>query len=465
MSLRSFPTSHLLFLIVKKHVLYLLLLLCGPAAIAQKTYQPQWSSLDTRPVPAWFSEARFGLFIHWGLYSVPAWATKSGADGFGSGYAEWYWQRLHTPSLKIHKEFKAFHEKTYGPDFHYQDFAPMFRCEFFDANQWADLFQQSGAKYIVLTSKHHEGYTLWPSAQAWNWNAMDVGPHRDLAGELGAAVKAKGLHMGYYYSLYEWYNPIYKESPAKYVDQTMIPQMKDLVTRYEPEVLWTDGDWDQSSKTWKSEEFLAWLYNESPVKDRIVVNDRWGNDTKGKHGTFLTSEYGKGSVEKGRPWEECRGIGESFGYNRNENLEDYQSTEKLIYELISVVSRGGNFLLNIGPTADGRIPVIMQQRLTDLGAWLKTNGEAIYGTQAWEKAPGKEVFYTRKGKDLYVLCTQWPEKLEIDGIGKPASVSLLGQAVKVAGKFSGGKLQVTPPVLSPGKAGAYAWVFKLENAL
>ncbi|MFT4032351.1 MAG: alpha-L-fucosidase [Siphonobacter sp.] len=434
---------------------------------AQTVYQPNWASLDTRLAPAWFSDARFGLFIHWGLYSVPAWATKSNADGFGSGYAEWYWQRLHTPSLKIHKEFKAFHEQHYGPNFRYQDFVSMFTCELFNPEEWATLFQQSGAKYIVLTSKHHEGFTLWPSAQAWNWNALDVGPHRDLAGDLSVAIKKKGLHMGFYYSLYEWYNPTYKANVHQYVEEHMIPQMKDLVTKYEPDVLWTDGEWEQSAKTWESEKFLAWLYNESPVKDRIVVNDRWGNDTKGKHGTFLTSEYGQGNVAQGKPWEECRGIGESFGYNRNENLEDYQSSTQLIHQLISVVSRGGNFLLNIGPTADGRIPVIMQERLHDLGEWLKVNGEAIYGTQRWEKAPvSKTMFFTQKGKDLYVFSTEWPAQLEIDGIQKQTNVRLLGYSGKITQQLSGQKLKITPPILKPGTfANQAAWVFKLEKAL
>lgn len=119
---------------------------------------------------------------------------------------------------------------------------------------------------MVLTSKHHEGYTLWPSKESWNWNSVDLGPKRDIVGDLAKSVKAKNLRMGYYYSLYEWFNPVYKKSPDQYVAERMLPQMKDLVTTYKPDVLWTDGEWDQSAKTWRSEEFLAWLFNESPVK-------------------------------------------------------------------------------------------------------------------------------------------------------------------------------------------------------
>ena len=147
----------------------------------------------------------------------------------------------------------------------YQDFAPMFKAEHFDPAQWADLFKQAGARYVVLTSKHHEGFPLWPSEQSWNWNSVDIGPHRDLCGDLSTAVKEAGLHMGFYFSLYEWFNPLYRSNLEQYVDNHMIPQMKDLVTRYEPDIFWPDGEWDHPSEKWKSTEFLAWLYNESQI--------------------------------------------------------------------------------------------------------------------------------------------------------------------------------------------------------
>ena len=174
--------------------------------------------------------------------------------------------------------------------------------------------------------------------------------------------------------------------------------------------------------------FLQWLYNESPAKDNIVVNDRWGNDTKSAHGSFQTSEYGSGNVSGGRPWEETRGIGASFGYNRNENLEQYSSSEALVHELINVVARGGNLLLNIGPAADGTIPVIMQQRLMDIGNWLKVNGEAIYDTKKWINAPAvnKEstLFFTQKERNIYAITTKWKKQVVIKNIIKPASVTI-----------------------------------------
>ncbi|HTG56594.1 MAG TPA: alpha-L-fucosidase, partial [Niabella sp.] len=236
---------------MRKIITLLALAFCCQGITAQ-TYQPTWNSLESRPIPQWFTDAKFGIFIHWGLYSVPAWATNSNADGFGSNYAEWYWERLNNTKLKIHKEFVDFHNKNYGPNFKYQDFVTQFKAELFDPAQWARLFKAAGAKYVVLTSKHHEGFALWPSRESWNWNAYDAGPHRDLAGDLSEAVKKTGLHMGFYYSLYEWYNPLYKQDVNKYVDQHMLPQLKDLVNRYQPDIIWPDGEWDHSDTVWRS---------------------------------------------------------------------------------------------------------------------------------------------------------------------------------------------------------------------
>jgi alpha-L-fucosidase len=442
---------------------------------AQKTYTADWESIDSRPVPQWFTDAKFGIFIHWGLYSVPAWgALPSDGAGIYDCYAEWYWWKLTDKQNKVNPLFTAFHNKNYGENFKYQEFVKDFKCEMFNPGDWAKLFREAGARYVVLTSKHHEGFALWPSVQAWNWNAVDVGPHRDLAGDLTEAVKKEGLRMGFYYSLYEWFNPLYKENLEKYVDEHMLPQMKDLVNRYHPEVIFPDGEWDHPSEKWKSTEFLSWLYNESPVKSTVVVNDRWGKETRSKHGGYYTTEYdlvhdGNVKDEKiAHPWEECRGIGNSFGYNRNENLSDYSTSEQLVHLLIEKVARGGNLLLNIGPTADGRIPVIMQQRLTDMGRWLKTNGEAIYGTTAWDVAKQSDInaFFTTKGKDLYVIFTKYPDKaVTIRNVnGAPSSVSFLGNGAKVKYSQSGKNITITPPQLSPaGNTGEYAWVFKLAG--
>jgi alpha-L-fucosidase len=460
-----------------KKVLVFISLLCLLGQLKAQNYKPEWASLDKRPIPQWFTDAKFGIFIHWGIYSVPSWAPANADIGIYAKYAEWYWNRINgNENNKVNQLFRDHHEKMYGKDFNYQDFAGKFKAELFDPDQWADVFKESGAKYVVLTSKHHEGFALWPSEQSWNWNSVDIGPHRDLCGDLSAAVKAKGLHMGFYYSLYEWFNPTYLTNPDKYINEHMLPQMKDLVNRYKPEIVWTDGEWDYPSNKWKSEEFLAWLYNESPVKESVVVNDRWGKETRSVHGGFYTTEYGlvhekETSEIADHPWEESRGVGTSYGYNRVEDLRNYMSSEALVHMLIQKVSAGGNLLIDIGPSADGLIPVIMQERLLDIGKWLKINGEAIYETRAWANRPAvtkdQVVFFTVKSNDLYVICTKWPVKpVVVKGIKNGGKVTLLGTNVPVNSKFSQGTLTINVPSINPGNNPcSWAWVFKVEKAI
>jgi alpha-L-fucosidase len=188
--------------------------------------------------------------------------------------------------------------------------------------------------------------------------------------------------MGIYYSLYEWYNPLWLTDKTRYVTEHMFPQFKDAVTHLKPSIIFSDGEWELPSSEWRSPELLAWLLNESPVRDEVVIDDRWGKDTRHKHGGYYTTEYTSGMQQAQHPWEESRGMGYSYGYNRNEQAEDYRTDRELLMMLIDIVSRGGNLLLDIGPRADGRIPVIMEERLLQLGDWLRPNGEAIYGTHA-----------------------------------------------------------------------------------
>ena len=358
-------------------ILSVICLLVFTLQISAQNYQPNWESLDKRPTPIWFKDAKFGIFIHWGVYSVPGWSTKG-------NYAEWYQQGLQTTDTARQK----FHKAKFGNRTYY-DLAHDFKAELFSPDEWAKLFEASGAKYIVLTSKHHDGFTLWPNENAnktWGfpWNAKDVGPKRDLLGDLFKAVRKTSVHAGMYYSLYEWFNPLWKSDPKKYATDHVWPQMKELINTYQPEVFWTDGDWDAPAETWKSQEFLAWLFNESPVKDKVIVNDRWGSSVRFNHGGIYTPEYQPDLDFENHDWEESRGMGYSYGYNREEDAWDYNSTQSLIIALIDKVSRGGNFLLDIGPDEHGKIPPIMQERLLEIGEWLKINGEAIYNTRRWK---------------------------------------------------------------------------------
>lgn len=468
----------------------------GRAWAQGKPFQPVWDSLDLRSTPQWYTDAKFGIFIHWGLYSVPSFAPVHVKDEMQ--YAEWYWHSM-TAGKQAEEAGKLsadssgtgvhtwdFHKRVYGAGFPYSGFAPMFRAELFDPDEWADLFARSGAGYVALTSKHHEGFALWRSAEAnraWGrpWNAVDIGPKRDLLLDLSEAGRRKGLHMGIYFSLYEWYNPLWLADRKRYAVEHMMPQFKDVVTHARPSIIFTDGEWELPSAEWHSPELLAWLFNESPVKDEVVINDRWGKETRHHHGGYYTTEYTAG-LEAGRhPWEENRGMGWSFGYNRMETLTDYRTERELVLMLVDIVSRGGNLLLDIGPTGDGRVPVIMQERLAQMGAWLKVNGEAIYGTVPWKRTrqwssgtvpkleekeyraeyeiarlvdsppPGNariEAFFTMKGSDVYALIPQWPhggfvfEQLQL----RPdARISLLSTQESLRWQAQGQGIRVAAP--------------------
>lgn len=393
----------------------------GVAIEPPAEYEPDWASLETHPTPEWFEDAKFGIFIHWGVYSVPSFCDTS-------TYSEWYQHWLNTNSHggKVTK----FHADNYGEDFKYREFAPMFRAEMWDPAEWASIFKRSGAEYIVLTSKHHDGFCLWPSdvasdSRGYPWDSMRTGPRRDLVGELFEACRDEGVRPGLYYSFMEWESPLYSKSDkSEYVDTLMIPQIKDLIERYQPAVFWPDGEWDHPDTLWKSPEILEWIYENAANPEEIVVNDRWGRGLRGQVGDYTTTEYdnlgnssGKG-MRKTRPFEECRGVGHSFAFNRAENYDIYDSRTVCVQRLIDLVSRGGVLLLDIGPTADGRIPLIMVDRLLAIGDWLEVNGEAIKGTR---RSPFRDLPWGRatvKGDDLYLHVFDWPanDRLEVPGL-------------------------------------------------
>ena len=474
-----------------------------PSPSAQPTYNSSWASLDSRPLPTWYDDAKFGVFIHWGVYSVPGYRADDATGG-----AEWYWDNLQKGSPGT----VAFHNRTYGPAFSYAEFAPHFTAELFNATHWADMFRRAGARYVVPTSKHHEGYdathhstplpspphclcvltprlccdlvpvrryTLWESPQAWLWNAVQVGPHRDLLNEIMQAVRAAGLHAGLYYSLFEWFNPLYLSSPSTYVDQVMYPQLLDVVTRYAPDVLWSDGDWEQNSTTWRSQDFLTWAFNEAPSRDRLVVNDRWGQGTGRLHGSFYSPEHSTDVIHTHK-WELCTTIDViSWGINRAATVEDYLTSDTLLRMLVRTVSNGGNLLLDVGPNADGTIPGIQEQRLLEMGAWLQVNGEAIYATHMYrQQQEGADIDNTTvrytQSKDnstLYAHALQWPPNnallltVPTAGRGLKQAAHLLGFDRALVIEVRGSGLRVSLPPLSLGHplAAFPIWVVKLTG--
>jgi len=479
--------------------LVLFALITENQATAQ-SYQADWSSLDQRPVPQWFKDAKFGIFIHWGVYSVPGFSKKG-------DYAEWYQNGLMSgDTARIN-----YHKNKFG-DLTYYELADQFKAELYHPDEWAQLIEKAGAKYVVLTSKHHDGFALWPSKEtdlAWKfpWNSAERGPHRDLLGELFTALRKTSVRPGMYYSLYEWYNPLWLHDKPNYVAEYMLPQMHDLITTYQPEVLFTDGDWAGSDTLFQSREFLAWLYNESPVKDKIVTYDRWGDSIRFHHGGVYTPEYEPNADFKDHYWEESRGMGRSYGYNREEDAWDYNSTQSLVFQLIDKVSRGGNLLLDIGPDEHGKIPPIMQERLLQIGEWLKINGEAIYGSSRWKTPsqwgkgsrdikpvaqgggdlllkmtvspdPGyavKECFFTYNAtrKDLYVILPKWPAlsatgaaSFTIDDLplAPGTRIESLDTHASLSWRRVGNNCVITLPPFDPNRIKSkFAFVFKING--
>jgi alpha-L-fucosidase len=498
----------------------------------QVMYKPEWESLNQRPIPPWFQDSKFGVFVMWGEYAVPAWASKE-------FYSEWYefllkvgeGQDLNDREIATHiylrskdpfmeasyhgrqkmyeraKDVAKFHHKVYGTNYPYENFIPQFKAELFDPAQWADLFARAGIKYVVMTAKHHGGYCLFPStheAESWGYakDSVHLGPRRDILGETLQALRQKNLWAGMYYSLYEWQNPLWIADRQLFVEKVFLPQFRELVMKYKPSIVWADGDWLMDDKEWKSAELLAWLFNESPVKDEIVVNDRWGAKRR-QHGSYFTTEFGSGLPDGSHPWEESRGIDNSYAYNRNSDLQDYRSAETLVYTLIDTISRGGNLLLNVGPMADGLIPAIVQERLLQIGDWLRVNGEAIYGTRCWERScqwsdgvvverdfkkthsttayditrfvkkdPGSpnavvDAFFTRKGNTLYAHVPRWPGKqfvLKDVAPSDAATVTMLGHEGKLSWKRSQKNMVIDIPPLTVDEVPCqWAYVLKIER--
>jgi len=405
---------------------FLFVLLAGGLCAGAQTWQPAWESLRRHQVPQWFHDAKLGIFIHWGLFSVPAWAPPSGELGKvdpslwfkNNPYAEWYLN-----SIKIQgSPSQQHHLKTYGPNFDYLDFIPEFNREIrkWNPDEWAKLFRATGARYVVLVTKHHDGFTLWPSAVR-NPHRRPDQQHagRDVVGDLTAAVRRQGLKMGLYYSGgLDWSfegAPIenrrdlmervpQSEEYARYADA----HWRELLDRYQPTVLWNDINYPKKGDLL---HLFADFYNRVPEG---LVNNRWGVDFS----DFTTPEYAMEDRQEGKKWEATRGLGFSFGYNQVEGPEQVLSAEKLITTFVDIVSRGGNLLLNIGPKPDGSISQIQLDRLHSLGVWLKTNGEAIFETRPWVRPSGRtldgmEVRFTRRGDTVYAVLLAKPRGREV----------------------------------------------------
>lgn len=360
------------------HIVLCLALSFSFSVVRSQSVLPSWQSINGRPYPQWFADAKLGIFVHWGLYSVPAYAGRE-------GYGEWFYRGLMAGDPRRLDALRRFGANDTMDVFHrYAVLADQWRAEYWDPDQWADLFRRAGARYVLLVSKHHDGYCLWdwPRPALPRWTSLLSGPRRNIVADLSLAVRRAGLRMGLYFSLAEWNNPLHQwtvspnDSVGRYVSEYMIPQFMDLVSKYRPDVVFSDGDWDNSADQWQSARLISWYYN--TVGPDAIVNNRWGGGNR--HG-YKTPEYSSGIFDTLFPWAECRGLGRSFGLNHNEPLSNYLSSHELICHFAKLVAAGGGLTLNVGPEADGRIPLLQQERLLDLGHWLQINGEAIYASR------------------------------------------------------------------------------------
>lgn len=438
---------------------------------AQAPYTATWESLDSHKMPQWYDDAKIGLSMHWGVYAVPAWAPREKEIS----YAEWYGNRMNDKSNPTFD----YHREKYGTDFTYDQFIPKWKAEAYNPNEWAKFAKNMGAKYMFITSKHHDGFCLWPTKYT-DRNAMKMGPKKDILGQYFAAARKEGLKVGLYYSLYEWYNPLYtgKDIPYaglkkvnNYVDDFMIPQIKELIDLYHPDFFYFDGEWDHPESFWKMKEVVAYFYNEAAKRNQeVFVNDRFGEGERGKHGDLYNVEY---SFEKGNEgllthkWSFWQGIAKTFGYNQDTDQEDCLSPKQFIDKVINGVSSNGNFDINVGPTAAGIIPEYEQYPLLKLGEWLNTNGEAIYGTRYWSTQQEGDARFTSKGDYVYSIFLKWQgEEFKLKAV-KPVAgskITMLGvpgdldwtwnEANGLTIKYPRQKARPTPC--------SYAWALKIK---
>ncbi len=458
-----------------------ILALLAPAFAAQQPpggpFLPTIASLRSHKVPQWYEDAKFGIFVHWGPYAVPAYhewyvemISPKANFGFMLGGPPFTATRGDLPE-ELFKQYTVedavkYHLANWGPNFPYDDFIPMFKAEKFDPAAWAQLFREAGARYVVLTAKHGDEFAMWPSKYTHR-NSVEMGPKRDIAGDLLKAVRQTGIKMGFYHNTtYTFWDPRF---PGRDWVDYMNNSIKELVDLYQPSILWGDVDngpiRDMRGRMlpadyWGSKQVLAYYYNRTPD---AVANDRWGVDVDGKQvGDFATPERTRMDQLRKDKWESCDSLDPtSWGYNRNLKESEYMTPNHLVDYLVDVVSKNGNLLINIGPRADGTIPEIAQHCLRETGQWLKVNGEAIYGSHYWEPFKDGDFRFTRKGNTLYAIALEWPEdEVRLTSLAgkRVLHVEMLGSGEKVSWRQESAALVIRPPANRPCR---YAYTFKI----
>ncbi len=423
------------------------------ADVSSPAQQEDAKSEKPDPRLDWWREARFGMFIHWGLYSVPA-----GKWGDSTRHAEWIMTTAQIPVPE------------------YEKFLGQFNPVKFDADAWARKAKDAGMDYIVITSKHHDGFALFDSKVS-DYDIMRTPFKRDIMKELAAACRKVGIRICWYHSIMDWHHPDYlprrgweKKGPKmrsaegadyeRYVAY-MRGQVKELLTNYGPiGIMWFDGEWES---TWRHEQGLELYKLCLELQPDVIVNDRVDKGRRG-HSGIIAEGYGgdygtpeqniPAEVARGIDWETCMTMNGHWGYNAADNK--WKSSTDLIRKLIDIASKGGNFLLNIGPKADGTFPVEADQRLAEMGAWMKGHRAAIKGTKGsilGKPSWGRCTVARRGGRTyLYLSVFDWPKdgRLLVPGLGStPAAVSLMGNGKALTAERSDADLLIHVPAEAP----------------
>jgi len=465
-------------------------------------FRADWESLAKYREPQWYQDAKFGIFIHWGVYSVPA---------FGS---EWYPRNMYQQGSPEYEH----HIATYGAQnkFGYKDFIPMFKAEHFDPAAWARLFREAGAKYVVPVAEHHDGFPMYESSLT-DWCAGKMGPKRDILGDLAQAIRAEGLHFGAssHRAEHDWFfdggrafdsdvnDPKYGDlyGPAhvrrlrpgydndliedwtyvspEYADD-WLARTAEIVEKYHPDLIYFDWWIGQPSFRRNISRFAAFYYNQGADRGTGAIID-YKDHAFQENSATLDIERGQLTDIRPSHWQTDTSVSnKSWGYVHNDT---YKTSEFVVHQLVDIVSKNGNLLLNIGPRSDGTIPEEEQQILREVGAWLKVNGEAIYGTRPWKicgEGPTKvaggafhdtdtkpyteeDFRFTRKGSTLYAIGLAWPaggvahiHNLGTDtpgGSPEIQRVTLLGSEARIEWQQQGDGLTVKLPAQAPSKYG------------
>ena len=412
---------------------------------------PHWPSVQ---VPQWWKDAKLGFFIHWGLYSVPAWATTNPdpvpleQEYAHHCYAEWYANTVRI----LNSPTRRHHDRVYGIGTSYEDFADWWSPDLDAPATLIRRIADAGAGYVIPTTKHHDGFCLWHT-DTTGFNAAKRGPHQDLVKALHDEARAAGLRFGVYYSgALDWHVGDFgaitsdtelftfrRNDPdfAKYC----AAQLTELIARFRPDILWNDIEWPDAGKGSQPYGLASLFSHYLKQVPEGVVNDRWGVS----HHGFLTREYRHVDAKINEPWESTRGLGRSFGYNQEESTDESLSGTELVQYLVDVVAKNGNLLINVGPRADGSIPEVQAAAMAELGRWMRVHDEAIRGTRPWGNGVYGDQRIVKRGETVYVHlldgdALHLPDELQgfdVSWIGsqsKQTSVpcELVNQPVKVA---------------------------------